>query len=135
MNTCIRDTYVQTPGGLVYKTDGRYITAPDRALSLREGKRLMLEHAIAELRKTLTAGDTIYGIVRTVAKSGMSRRIYFYKLTADGPLYLTGRFAALAGTDDFDGGLRVNGCGMDMIFATVDNVAHTLGMPLKHAQL
>ena len=36
------------------------------------------EQAIEALKKILVQGDTIYGVVRSVAKSGLSRTIDFY---------------------------------------------------------
>lgn len=130
-----RDTYIKTSSGTVYTTSRDCVSTGDIVLSKREGKAALYNQGKDSLLDTLKEGDTVYGIVRSVARSGMSRRIDFYKLTNEGPLYLTGRFAQVLGTDDYDGGLRVNGCGMDMIFATVENVASHLKLKLRHASL
>ena len=72
-------------------------------------------------------GTPLYGIVRSVAPSGMSRRIDFYAIDPKDsrPIWLTPVFRDVLGlkqgTGDRDG-LRVNGCGMDMIFACVYDV-------------
>lgn len=121
-----RDTFIQTESGHVYKTNHACVSARDKVIPARKAKAIMRAAALEELRAMLSPGDTVHGIVRSVARSGMSRRIDFYKLTADGPVYLTGRIAAIKGTDDFDGGLRVTGCGMDMIFATVYELSRSL---------
>ncbi len=137
MQTRIRDTFVQSNhGGHVYRTS-RDCVLDSKVLSKAEGKRLMRAQAIEKLLEILKPGDTVHGIVRSVARSGMSRRIDFYKLVDSDKLYLTGYFAALEGTDNFDGGLKVDGCGMDMIFATVYNVGCRLwphGTPSPHGR-
>lgn len=85
--------------------------------------------ALDNLRDIVKPGDTVYGIVRSVAKSGMSRVISFYKCDNEGPRYLTGYMGKALGytrVDGARGGLRVSGCGMDMIFATVFNLGRAL---------
>ena len=72
----------------------------------------------------------IYGIVRSVSSSGMSRRIDFYAIdpTDNRPLWLTPVFRDLLGlTEPQNGrGVRVNGVGMDMIFHCVYNLGTVL---------
>jgi hypothetical protein len=121
-----RDTFVQSESGYVYKTSRDCVGPRDKVLGKKAALRIMKQKALEDLRETLKPGDTVHGIVRSVARSGMSRRIDFYKLVGSEQIYLTGSFAALMETDDFDHGLRVNGCGMDMIFATVYNVSSML---------
>lgn len=84
------------------------------------------QEAIAKLREIAPPGSTIYGIVRDVARSGMSRTIDFYvsglDVYTDKPTlhYLTGYFATVLGWKRTpQGALKVSGCGMDMIFHTV----------------
>lgn len=97
-------------------------------------KEQIKNEAIEMLKKYLKPGDTVHGIIRNVSKSGMSRTIDFY-----GPeyVYLTG-YMALAMDDKRDkhGALKVSGCGMDMVFATVYNLGSTLwpkGTPKSHS--
>jgi len=98
-------------------------------MSKVQEKREQREEAIAFLRKNIPAGTTIYGIVRNVSASGMSRRIDFYAfLVPKGSksvqtFYLTGYFARVLGWRLTARGLHVNGCGMDMIFHTVYETA------------
>jgi hypothetical protein len=84
--------------------------------------------AIKMLRKWLKPGDTVYTVLRHVSKSGMSRRIDLYKITKDGPLFLTGYAARAIDSrwDCEDGGIIVGGCGMDMGF----HLVYTLGRVL-----
>ncbi len=89
------------------------------------------QEAIDRLREILRPGDRVFGIVRTVSRSGMSRTIDFYafKGAADGTdrLYLSGYIAeALDYSRTNDGALRVGGCGMDMIFSVVYNLGRVL---------
>lgn len=89
-------------------------------------KQREASEALEQLRKMISPGDKIYGIVRSVSRSGMSRVISFYKIGADGPVYLTGYMAKALDYRRADDGLKVNGCGMDMIFDTVYNLGRVL---------
>jgi len=85
------------------------------------------DEAIAQLKKFLKPGDTIYTVLRHVSKSGMSRDIDLYLMLADGPLYLSGYAATALGERRApDQGIRVGGCGMDMGFHLVYNLSRTL---------
>lgn len=89
------------------------------------------QDSIAWLREHVPAGSTVYGIVRSVSRSGMSRRIDFYSFTTNGPLYLTGFFSTVYGGSipRARRGMLVNGCGMDMVFAVVSNVSSVVHGP------
>jgi hypothetical protein len=68
----------------------------------------------------LDKGDTIYGIVKSVSASGMSRTIKFYTIKDNRPMFLSWSISQLLGYKmKEDGTIRVSGVGMDMIFATV----------------
>lgn len=94
----------------------------------RAEKKEQAQQARERLLSLLTPGDTVYGIVRHVSRSGMSRRIDFYVIKNNEPLFLTGAMAALGiGTFPRTGqGLRVDGCGMDMVFHCVYNLGRIL---------
>lgn len=91
------------------------------------------------LRKFLKPGDTVYCVLRSRSKSGMSRRIDFYKIVKPVrgsmnkqpcPQFLTGwmsvlRPAGMTWNPDKTGGL-VHGVGMDMGFAVVYDLAEEL---------
>ena len=88
------------------------------------------DEAIERLRKYLRPGDTVTCILRSVSRSGMSRRIDFYKLAPNGDtvdkFYLSGSIGTALGWSCDNKGLRVAGCGMDMGF----HVVHELGYAL-----
>jgi hypothetical protein len=97
------------------------------------------EEARDALKRVLSPGDTVYGIVRTVSRSGLSRTIDFYAIQQNQPIYLSGYMSTLLGISrNKEGALKVSGCGMDMIFATVSDLSRTLfehGYALKHEGL
>ena len=87
----------------------------------------------AALLKLLKPGDKVYGIVKHVSQSGMSRRIGFHafrynrKLRTVEHVYLTGYMAGLFGQKhNNDGTITVSGCGMDMIFDCIYNMGRML---------
>ena len=114
------------------------ITAEDRAES---AARLIEDYG-------LTEGATVYAIVRSVSASGMSRTMSLFAISSsgDGPtdLYnITYHVARVLGKSLRDTRygervIRVDGAGMDMVFATVYNLASALhgnGYALKHNTL
>lgn len=76
------------------------------------------------LKKILSPGDTVYCILRHVSRSGMMREISLYVIKDDVPMYLDHAAAVVLGyTQGKAGGVRVDGCGMDMGFHLVYQVA------------
>lgn len=106
-------------------------------MSKKSEKETAKAEAIKRLRK-IKPGTTVYGIVRKVSGSGMSRTIDFYAVDRkDGSLdYLTGYFAhVLEWSRTPQGALRVAGCGMDMIFHTIYSAAEvTFRGTAQHAR-
>lgn len=91
---------------------------------------------IEDMQKTLKAikQGKIYAKVNSVSRSGMSRKISFYRVYKNEILNITREIAWLSGNatpGDYrqgnsqkylvDEGLNVQGCGMDMIFHTLYN--------------
>lgn len=98
--------------------------------------------AVAYLRDILAPGATVYATVRTVSRSGMSRRIDLYTICGDSPAdggkpwlaCFSGMAARALGWPCNDHGVRVDGCGMDMRFHLVDCLSRTLfGHPERQA--
>jgi len=93
--------------------------------------------AIERLLELLKPGDTVYTILRHVARSGMSRSIQL-KIVLDGDIVDITYYAARAMGDRIDakhGGIRIGGCGMDMGFALVYALGRALwpqGTPEPH---
>jgi len=92
---------------------------------------------IAKLRETLKPGDTLYTVLRSVSRSGMSRVIDVYHFTTgdDGKLsksWLSYWIAKACGLSFQRGecrkpeGIKIGGCGMDMGFHIVHTLARTL---------
>lgn len=87
------------------------------------------QEAVQRLRDWLPVGTTIEGIVVNVAPSGMSRSIRFLyvnegRITEIPP----GWIAAAIGErlDEKRSAVRVSGCGMDMVFASIYALALAL---------
>jgi len=106
-----------------------------------------VEQAKARLFELAPKGTRIYGIIRHVAPSGMSRVIDLLTITPgtndDGELiirtlsYNAARVLGLK-LSEKHGGVIVHGCGMDMLFWAVDALASRLyddGQALKYRRL
>lgn len=128
--------FLELETGLVIETDNPDFYPEGKRLSEKEGKKQIRQQAIETLRGMLKPNDRIYCTVRHVARSGMSRRIDFYKADGDRMAYLTGLIArALDYRIGKDRGLIVGGCGMDMGFAVVYELGYALwpnGTPEPH---
>lgn len=86
------------------------------------------QEAIDRLRGLCPPGSTIYTVLRSVSRSGMSRRIDVYALQDNEPRYLTG-LVSKACDIPFPRkgeGLQVGGGGMDMGFHVVEAVSYAL---------
>lgn len=88
--------------------------------------------AIEMLRGWLRPGDEVFCILRKVSRSGMTRSIDLYVYRGNGrsgePIYLSGLAAEACGlpVDRTNGGVKIGGCGMDMGFALVYQLSHTI---------
>lgn len=87
------------------------------------------EEACERLRAYLAKpGRFLYSIPH-VARSGMSRVIRIHYMTENGALYYLSRNIATAVGWPYDRkheGIRVRGCGMDMVFHTLYTLSGTL---------
>lgn len=88
--------------------------------------------AIVTLRTMLKPGDTVYTILKSVSRSGMSRNIDVYCIQDGKPRWIAGYVGHAIGSPQSEKnwersqGLTVKGCGMDMGF----RVVYTLGRVL-----
>lgn len=82
--------------------------------------------AITHLRKILKPGDTVYTLLRSVSRSGMSRTMDVYCIRKGELVYLTGWVAQALGMNRRDHHLQVSGCGMDMGFHVVYEIGRVL---------
>lgn len=94
------------------------------------------EKAQAEAVKTLQEwgvvdGTTIYAKVVRVSSSGMSRQVRLYFTKGDEIIDITYWSAKALGWgyagDGYREGVRVSGCGMDMLFHTVYCLSYAMG--------
>lgn len=93
------------------------------------------------LLKILKPGDAVYCILRHVSRTGVSRVVDLYVLE-DNDLRRIGLLAAdllgLPYIEEYDGGIKVSGAGMDMGFWLVYSLSEKLfddGYALKHRWL
>jgi len=98
------------------------------------------EEAVARLKEILKPGDTVYTILRHVSRSGMTRVICPLVVKDNRPIMFP-RLAAKVLGERYDPdryGVVVHGCGMDMGFHLVYELAHALfgnGYALDHRWL
>lgn len=120
----------QTPE--YYQDVARYHALKSKA----EGERLYVQQQRAQLTADLQAaarnvhGDsqvTVYAVIRKVSASGMKRTIDFYLCINGDMQCITYNVATVLGLSlDKDRGLIRNGCGMDMVYDTVQSVWQSL---------
>lgn len=92
--------------------------------------------SLETLKKQLRDGDTVYTILRSVSRSGMSRIIDLVIIKNNEPLWITWHVSkVLEYSLAKDTGLKVRGCGMDMGFHVVYSLANTLGIELRQRWL
>lgn len=88
----------------------------------------------------LVDGTTVYAKVNNVSRSGMSRNISLYIIegkTAKDDVYVNPRMIDISYhaakalewgyKEGYNGGIRVSGCGMDMLFHTVYSLSYVMG--------
>ena len=97
-----------------------------------KARSLAQAEAIARLRCWLKPGDKVFCVLRHRSASGMSRVIQLTKFDGEGadfgPRYLGYNAAVALGWryDNKREGIKVQGCGMDMGFATVYELGRVL---------
>lgn len=86
------------------------------------------KESLTVLKKILVPNDTIYGVVRKVSSSGLSRIVEFYAIKQDKPILISYHIANVL---EFvynrkKNGVVIKGCGMDMCWDTVCRVSWQL---------
>jgi|TARA_A100000172_G_scaffold67001_1_gene46695 hypothetical protein len=84
------------------------------------------KEAIDTLKKYIKRGDTIYTTVTHVTRTGMTRDIKVRQIKRNRPLNWTYHVANALEYKQKNNGVRIGGCGMDMGFALVYNLATVL---------
>jgi hypothetical protein len=82
--------------------------------------------AIASLLKIVKPESTIFCVLRTRARSGMSRTISFYAIVDNRPMWLDGHIATALGYQRVKDSIRVGGVGFDAGHHVVSHLARTL---------
>lgn len=124
--------YMQDKFGDVFATDYPEYHKDDMQLPQAKGKEIYRQQTKEKVKAMLSGVNTIYGIVRKVSASGMSRDIDLYIIKDNQLQYLTGYAAVILGYSMSKGrGMKVSGCGMDMVFHCVSSLASSLGIDYK----
>lgn len=123
--------YMQQDGKVFQTMRPEYYPNAEK-LPQAKGKELYREQCKQKLSKLLDGIDTVYGIVRHVSASGMSRDIDLYIIQDNRPVYLTGYASTVL---DYpmskNQGMKVGGCGMNMVFHCVSSIANAIGRDYK----
>ena len=69
---------------------------------------------------------TVYGKVTHVARSGMMRYIDFFVAKGGNIYNINGLIGAATSYKDTEKGVKVDGCGMDMVFAVINELSKAL---------
>lgn len=121
--------YLSTTDKRVYEFDGAPFGNDWQKISNKEGKQLQQEQARDRLRTLFAQSEDkrVYCVLRHVSNSGMSRRIDFYCIRDNRPIWLSYDIArALDYRHSDKGGLVIGGCGMDMGFHVVYTLSSVL---------
>lgn len=125
----MKSYYMQEQSGEVFETPNPEYHKECKVLSAAEGKRLQY---IEMITPWIKEAGKVYGIVRKVSASGMSRNIDLYIIRNNEMVYLTGYATKILGWKLARGrGLVVSGCGMDMVFHTVSTLCEACGIDYK----
>jgi hypothetical protein len=92
--------------------------------------------AIATLKNCgIADGTTIYVCLKSVSKTGMSRRVTVYAVDDGRIVPLTYHVSKALSLPHNDNGVLVKGCGMDIGFWLVRRLSTALTVHLKHEWL
>lgn len=93
-----------------------------------------LEHVETLKEWGLLPGTKVYGSVTHVSSSGMSRNIKLTIAVHDGDecnirdiSWLAAKVLEWPYKDGYKGGVRVGGCGMNMVLHTIDSLSYCMG--------
>lgn len=88
----------------------------------KQNERIQLLKEIKESMKNSINGK-ILATVKSVSSSGMSRNVSFHYITKEGLIFnFNYKISKILGYRLTDKGVRIGGCGMDVIFNTLYNL-------------
>ncbi len=123
---------MQAQSGEVFETCNTDYHKDCKVLPAAEGKRLQRLQYIERIAPWIKESGKVYGIVRKISKTGMSRNIDLYVIRGNEMVYLTGYAAKILGWKlAKDRGMVVSGCGMDMVFHTISTLCGACGIDYK----
>ena len=118
--------YIRLACGTVITTNHPDMWNDGTIISAVEGKKALRSAARSSLLEWCPKGTKVMGIVRSVSRSGMTRRISLYVIVHDEIVNIS-RLAGIALEWPVkDDSVGVGGCGMDMVFHTVYSLSQTL---------
>lgn len=124
--------FMQDANGHVFEACSPEYHKECKQLTQAEGNRLLRLQTVETVRNMLQGVNTVYGIVRSVSASGMSRCIDLYVIRDNKPEYLTGYASRILGYKmSKNRGMIVSGCGMDMVFHCVSSLVEACGVDYK----
>ena len=120
-------TYMQSENGAVFETSHpEYHKDCENLGGGSKGFAARQEYCRKELRKILKPKNTVYTVLRSVSKSGMSREISAFVIQKGELRNIDCLVSDAIGHTVGQHGIKMYGCGMDMGFALV----HSLGSAL-----
>lgn len=101
----------------------------------KKEKQERINKAVEFLQEHIKEGGTVYTVLTNVSASGMCRR-FKVLIQIDGKIVnVSGRVSTALGLRWHDeGSVAINGCGMDMGFALVNDLQYKLGRTKLHQE-
>ena len=122
-----RDYFMRTPSGNVFRTSFPEYYKECEQLTRTEGEKIYRAQVLADIKKKVKPGQTIYCTLRSVSASGMQRRISLHTIHKGELIPLDHAASVLTGRTLSDkGGIVCNGCGMDMGFDLVYSLGYSI---------
>lgn len=122
-----KKVYMRTPSGEVFATSNpEYHSECENLGSGTKGYAARREYACKVLRTMIKPNQTIYSVLRSVSKSGMSRDISFFIVHKGALRNIDCLMSDACAIGEGKQGLKFGGCGMDMGFSGV----YSLGINL-----
>ena len=122
-----RDYFMRTPSGDVFRTSRPEYHNECEQLTRAEGEKIYRAQVLADIKKKVKPGQTIYCTLRSVSASGMQRRISLHTIHKGELIPLDHAVSVLTGRTLSDkGGIVCNGCGMDMGFDLVYSLSYSI---------
>lgn len=120
-------TYMKSANGEVFETSHpEYHKGCENLGGGAKGFAARQEYCRKELRKILKPKSTVYTVLRSVSKSGMSREISAFTIHKGELRNLDSLVADAIGHTVGNRGIKMGGCGMDMGFAMVYSLGAAL---------